>query len=282
MARQSGAASRTVLRVTHQPQRWAGQQGVRCSATPAGLVPCKIAGVGSSAPQKVLTNVDLSKYVDTNDEWITTRTGIKRRHVLAEGENLTTHAAAAAKRALEMSGIPPESIDLVLMATSTPDDVFGNACSVQSAVGATNAVAFDLTAACSGFVLALVTASQYVRTGTFKNVLVIGGDAMSRFVDWRDRGTCILFGDACGAVVVTANPGGACALLGMDMHSDGNGGKNLSCTYSGAGLKPESSTASAHGSYQNVTMQGQEVFKFAVRSVPTVSPAPDRTEFRKL
>lgn len=245
---------------------------MRCLAAATGLIPCKIVGVGSSVPAKVVTNHDLSKLVDTNDEWITSRTGIRSRHVLDENETLTAHATSACQRALDMAGVSPESIDLILMATSTPDDVFGNACSVQAGVGARNAVAFDLTAACSGFVLALVTGTQFIQTGAFKNVLIVGGDAMSRFVDWRDRGTCILFGDGAGAVVLSANPGGACALLGSDMHSDGVGGKSLNCLYSGPGLKPMSATgASSQGSYANVHMQGQEVFKFAVRSVPSVS-----------
>ena len=145
---------------------------------------------------------------------------------------------------------------------------------IQAAIGAKNAVAFDLTAACSGFVLALVTASQYVRTGMCRNVLVVGADALSRIVDWRDRGTCILFGDGCGAVLVSAAPEGAgCALLGVDMHSDGAGQKSLNAVYSGSGGKPmqDGDAGSAHASYGNIAMAGQDVFKFAVRSVPAVS-----------
>lgn len=179
-----------------------------------------------------------------------------------------------------------KDIDLILFATSSPDDVFGSACQVQASIGASRAVAFDLTAACSGFVVALVTGSQYIRAGTYRNVLVVGGDALSRFVDWRDRGTCILFGDGCGAVVLRASddPGAQGAILGMDMGSDGNGHKSLHCMFSGAGLKPlqepashdasSASSASAgpssHASYANIHMAGQEVFKFAVRTVPTV------------
>lgn len=160
------------------------------------------------------------------------------------------------------------------MATSTPDDIFGSATQVQSVIGAKNAVAFDLTAACSGFVLGLVTGSQFIRTGSMKNVLVVGADALSRFVDWRDRKTCILFGDGCGAVLVSATDE-PCALLGSEMHSDGAGHKSLNCVYA----KPEADDpkpmqqdqhASAQASYNNIHMAGQEVFKFAVRSVPTV------------
>ncbi len=136
----------------------------------------------------MLTNDDLAKLVDTNDEWITTRTGIKERHILAEGESLAEHAAAAARNALEMAGVDGSDVDMVLLATSSPDDLFGSACQVALQVGATRAIAFDVTAACSGFVVGLITAAQYIRTGAYRNVLVVGADALSRCVDWRDRG----------------------------------------------------------------------------------------------
>ncbi|GLC38765.1 hypothetical protein PLESTB_001451800 [Pleodorina starrii] len=244
------------------------QRVVQCSAAEM------LVGVGSSVPETYLTNHDLERLVATSDEWIVTRTGIRKRHVLGKGETLAQHGVASAKRALEMAGIAAEDVDLVLFATSSPDDVFGSACQVQAAIGARHAVAFDLTAACSGFVVALVTAAQYIRAGTFRTVLVVGGDALSRFVDWRDRGTCILFGDGCGAVVVTANPDPEApgAILGMEMGSDGEGHKHLNCAFSGGGLKPMSdgSAPSSHASYSNIYMAGQDVFKFAVRTVPAV------------
>jgi 3-oxoacyl-[acyl-carrier-protein] synthase-3 len=229
-------------------------------------------GVGSAVPEKILTNADLEKLVETNDEWITTRTGIKKRHILGEGESLSQLAATASQRALEMAGVAAEDVDLIILATSSPDDLFGSACAVQALIGAKKAAAFDLTAACSGFVMALITASQYVRAGTYKNVVVIGADALSRYIDWRDRSTCILFGDGCGAVVVSANPDSSapCSFLGQDMHSDGNGQKNLNALFAGPGNKPDSDQASSAGSYCNIAMNGQEVFKFAVRAVPTV------------
>eukprot|EP00195_Chlamydomonas_chlamydogama_P007301 CAMPEP_0202901796 /NCGR_PEP_ID=MMETSP1392-20130828/14702_1 /ASSEMBLY_ACC=CAM_ASM_000868 /TAXON_ID=225041 /ORGANISM="Chlamydomonas chlamydogama, Strain SAG 11-48b" /LENGTH=337 /DNA_ID=CAMNT_0049588413 /DNA_START=228 /DNA_END=1241 /DNA_ORIENTATION=+ len=241
-------------------------------ATPvSALTGCKLIGVGSCAPENTLTNDDLAKLVDTNDEWITTRTGIKRRHVLSKGETLGQLAHKASVKALDMAKLAPEDIDLILLATSSPDDMFGSACQIQAALGAKKAVAFDLTAACSGFVLALITASQFIRAGTFKNVLVVGGDALSRVVDWKDRSTCILFGDGCGAVVVTANPGQPCSLLGMAMHSDGNGHKHLNCTFKGEGGKAKDlETASEVAAYNNIHMSGQDVFKFAVKSVPQV------------
>lgn len=241
---------------------------------PAPYVGVRLTGSGSSVPSRALTNHDLERLVDTNDEWITTRTGIKKRHVLGEGETLSGHAAAASERALQMAGVSASQVDLIILATSSPDDLFGSACAVQSLIGANKAVAFDLTAACSGFVMALVTAAQYVRTGTYKTVLVIGADALSRYVDWRDRGTCILFGDGCGAVVMQASEDDStpCALLGMDMHSDGNGQKHLNSMFLGQGDKPlkEDAGASQPGSFCNLKMNGQEVFKFAVRAVPSV------------
>lgn len=182
---------------------------VACKATG-----CKLVGTGSSVPARILTNEDLAKLVDTNDEWITSRTGIKARRILSEGETITQHAVKASQNALQMAGINADAIDLVVLATSTPDDVFGGACAIQAGIGAKNATAFDLTAACSGFVLGLITAAQFVRCGTAKNVLIVGADAMSRLVDWTDRGTCILFGDGCGAVVMTASEDGSCSLLG--------------------------------------------------------------------
>lgn len=167
----------------------------------------------------------------------------------------------------------PADVDLILMATSSPDDLFGSAPRVQSSLGATRAVAFDLTAACSGFVMALVTGAQFIQAGTYCNVLVIGADALSRYVDWRDRGTCILFGDGCGAVVLTpADPGAPCGLLGLDMHTDGGGQRHLNCAFVGSPMKPlADGHASDNGSYANLAMNGQEVFKFAVRAVPAVS-----------
>jgi 3-oxoacyl-[acyl-carrier-protein] synthase III len=245
---------------------------LQCNAAAHTTVGVKLMGVGSAVPEKILTNADLEKLVETNDEWITSRTGIKQRHILGEGESLSQLAATASQRALDMAGVAAEDVDLVILATSSPDDLFGSACAVQALIGAKNAAAFDLTAACSGFVMALITASQYIRAGTYGNVIVIGADALSRYIDWRDRSTCILFGDGCGAVVLSANsdPSAPCSLLGQDMHSDGNGQKHLNALFAGQGNKPNSAEASGAGAFCNIGMNGQEVFKFAVRAVPTV------------
>lgn len=236
---------------------------------------CRLAGSGSSVPEAVLSNTDLEKLVDTNDDWIATRTGIRRRHVLAQGESLSQHAATAAQRALDMAGIAAADLDLIVLSTSSPDDLFGSACQVQALIGAKKALAFDLTAACSGFVVGLVAGAQFIRTGVYRNVLVIGADALSRYVDWRDRGTCILFGDGCGAVVLTTQEHEQpCSLLGCSMASDGLGQKHLNAMYCGEGMKPLHEThASARGAFDNIFMNGQEVFKFAVRAVPMVVEA---------
>ncbi|GAQ89898.1 3-Ketoacyl-Acyl Carrier Protein Synthase III [Klebsormidium nitens] len=226
-------------------------------------------GVGSVAPTTTLSNDDLSAFVDTNDEWIATRTGIRARKVLQKDESLTAIAAEAGKRALEMAGVAAEDVDLVLLCTSSPDDLFGSATQIQSAIGAKGA-AFDLTAACSGFVIGLINARQWVTDGKYHNVLVIGADALSRYVDWTDRGTCILFGDGAGAVLVQATAGDDDRLLGYDIRSDGGGYKSLKaplqCTAA------ENAGAPPRGSFQPILMNGREVFKFAVKAVPqTVS-----------
>ena len=147
--------------------------------------------------EEIITNDDLAKLVETNDEWIRTRTGIGKRHVISGDETLTSLAAEASLGALKMANVNPEDIDLIIVATSSPDDLFGSACLLQSAIGAKGALAYDLTAACSGFVVGLVNGMHFIRGGGYKNVLVVGADVLSRYVDWRDRGTCILFGDGC-------------------------------------------------------------------------------------
>ena len=230
-----------------------------------------------AVPTQYLTNEDLSKLVETNDEWIRSRTGIGKRHVISGDESLTSLAADASKKALEMAGINAEDLDLILLATSSPDDIFGSACTVQAAIGAKGALAFVVTAACSGFVVGMVNGVHFIRGGEYKNVLVIGADVLSRYVDWRDRGTCILFGDGCGAMVLTATEKVEdCCLLGFDMHSDGVGNHHLTAKFvneagegggGGVSSKPDAveGAASGRGAFCNISMNGQDVFKFAVR-----------------
>lgn len=164
---------------------------------------CKLVGCGSAVPSLSVSNDDLAKIVDTSDEWISVRTGIRNRRVISGKENLRNLAVEAAKKALKMANVEPDDLDLILLCTSTPEDIFGDAPKVQRELGCTKSqLAHDITAACSGFVLGLFSASCYIKGGGFRNVLVIGADVMSRFVDWTNRGTCILFGDAAGAVVL--------------------------------------------------------------------------------
>ncbi|KAM1015037.1 hypothetical protein EV1_044461 [Malus domestica] len=237
---------------------------------------CKLIGCGSAVPSLKISNDDLAKVVDTNDEWISVRTGIRNRRVISGKESLTTLAVEAAHKALEMAQVDVDDVDLILVCTSTPDDIFGCAPKVQKALGCTrNPLAYDITAACSGFILGLVSAHCHIKAGGFKNVLVIGADALSRIVDWTDRGTCILFGDAAGAVLIQACDGEDDGLLSFDVHSDGEGYRHLN-----AALK-ENETDDVLGSngsvlgfpprrasYSCLQMNGKEVFRFAVRVVP--------------
>ena len=228
-----------------------------------------IIGSGSATPAQVLLNQDLSKMVETSDEWIKTRTGIRRRHLASPSESLSELCALASKRAIAMAGITPYDIDLIILATSTPDDLFGSACKIQSLIGASRAVAFDLTAACSGFVFSIVTASQFIRTGIYHNVLVIGGDILSRWVDWSDRSTCVLFGDGAGAVVCQGIEEDD-DLLGFEMCSDGTQNTCLNLAYQGETQSLVNEHKVSKGGFSHITMNGREVYRFAVNKVPEV------------
>jgi 3-oxoacyl-[acyl-carrier-protein] synthase III len=219
----------------------------------------RIIGSGSAVPQRIITNDDLSQTIETSDEWIASRTGIRQRRVITtEQESLASLATLAGKEAIAMAGIVVQDLDLIILATSSPDDLFGSASQVQYLLGAERAVAFDLSAACSGFVFGLVTASQFIRTGTYRNILLIGADVLSRWVDWSDRRTCILFGDGAGAVVLQASADQD-QLLGFELRSDGKGNPLLNLSHN-----------STTKGYDNITMNGGEVYRFAVKSVPEV------------
>jgi 3-oxoacyl-[acyl-carrier-protein] synthase-3 len=214
----------------------------------------RIIGTGSYLPSKVLTNDDMAKIVETSDEWIVSRTGIKERHIAAEGENTSDLAAAAAKEALVTAGIAASELDLIILATTTPDVIFPSAaCRVQAFIGA-QCPAFDMQAVCSGFVYALATADAYIKSGEYKCVLVIGAETMSKIVDWTDRSTCVLFGDGAGAVVLEASddPG----ILSTILKADGAYFDILKTTDSG-----------------KIFMNGSEVFKLAVTRMPEISEA---------
>ena len=216
----------------------------------------------------MISNNQLGLRVDTNDEWIRSRTGISTRRVSSPDQRLNDLAAEAGRSALAMAGWSADSLDLVLLATSTPDDLFGSAPAVQAALGASNAVAFDLTAACSGFLFSLVTAAQYLRTGAMQRALVIGADQLSRFVDWDDRRSCVLFGDGAGAVAIEASDEDG--LLGFLLRSDGTRGGVLNLPAVDKGEVLADTARHRQGGYRPIEMNGQEVYKFAVREVPAV------------
>lgn len=223
-------------------------------------------GCGAAAPKTIVLNDDLAQVVDTSDEWIASRTGIRQRHISNESESLADLATQAALQALEMAGVAAADVDLILLATSSSEDLFGTACQIQAQLGATKAVAFDITAACSGFVFGVVTAAQYLRTGAFQNAIVIGADFLSRWVDWGDRNTCVLFGDGAGAIVMQAAPEDR--LLGFEIKSDGtqNTCLNLAFKPELRGLIP--GVTLTQGKYQYITMNGKEVYRFAIHRVP--------------
>jgi 3-oxoacyl-[acyl-carrier-protein] synthase III len=225
-------------------------------------------GCGAAAPANIVSNDALSKFVDTSDEWIASRTGIRQRHLVEKGDSIASLGSAAAQQALEMAGLAAADIDMVLLATSTPDDLYGSACLIQASIGATRAVAFDLSAACSGFVFGLVTASQFIQTGSYQNILVIGADIHSRWVDWQDRNTCVLFGDGAGAVVLQA--GDRENLLGFELRSDGSQNDALHLRYEGNDLQLSKDVQVQQGGFGRLKMNGKEVYRFAVGAVPDV------------
>lgn len=222
-----------------------------------------ITGWGMSAPESVMTNDDLAKFVDTNDQWIRERTGIRQRHIAQDGQYPSTLAVEASIKALTIANLPPTELDLIICSTSSPEYIFpATACLIQDQLGASKAGAFDLLAACSGFIYAVNMAAQAIRSGSIKNALVIGSETLSRFVNWKDRSTCILFGDGAGAFVLQASeqPGG---VLSAVMHSDGSGGDLL--TLQGGGSRYPATEATIHDGRHYITMDGNEVFRFATR-----------------
>lgn len=227
-----------------------------------------IIGSGLATPPVSLDNHRLSQRVETSDEWIASRTGIRSRHLAESKDGLCSLATTASKQALTMAHVDPSEIDLIVLATSTPDDLFGSASQIQAQLGATQAVAFDLTAACSGFIFGLVTAAQFIRTGVYKTVLLIGADILSRWVDWSDRRTCVLFGDGAGAVVLQASD--CDRLLGFELRSDGTQNNCLNLSFQAEPQPLIEGVTVGQGTYQPVTMNGQEVYRFAVKKVPEV------------
>ncbi len=225
----------------------------------------RIRGTGSAVPAKILTNSDIVKIVDTSDDWIITRTGIRERRVAVEGEYTSTFATIAAEKALQMAGIGPEEIDLIVVATVTPDFPFpATACLVQNNLKAVNAAAFDIAAACSGFLYGLSVVDKFIKSGGAKKALVIGAEVLSRIVDWSDRNSCVLFGDGAGAVVITAE-GGESGILSTHIHSDGTYWELLH--QPGCGNRNPASHKVLDERLVFLKMQGNEVFKLAVRAM---------------
>jgi len=226
-------------------------------------------GSGSYVPDQILTNQKISQKVDTSDEWIKSRTGISERRISNLGDNVTEMGYEAALTAIEMANWDVNTIDLILLATSTPNDLFGSAPSIQAKLGACNAVAFDLTAACSGFLFALITASQFLKGGSFKRAIVIGADQLSSFVDWNDRRSCILFGDGAGALAIEAT-NEFDNFLGFDMRTDGERGSFLNLPSKDNKDSIIDNIDFLNGGFSQIQMNGQEVYKFAVREVPII------------
>jgi 3-oxoacyl-[acyl-carrier-protein] synthase III len=222
----------------------------------------RIAGTGGYLPEKIVTNRDLEKIVDTSDEWIYSRTGIRQRHVAADNETTSDLAFHASRRAIEAAGISPSDIGLIILATTTPDMVFpSTACLLQAKLGIKNAPAFDVQAVCSGFMYALATADQFMKSGAYEHILVVGSEIYSRILDWKDRGTCVLFGDGAGAAVLSRSttPG----ILSSHLHADGSYADILSVPgqVCGGGVKGR----------PLLQMEGNAVFKFAVKALGDVA-----------
>lgn len=231
--------------------------------------PVSVVGTGAYLPDRVMTNADLAALVDTSDEWIVTRTGIRERHIAAPEQATSDLATAAARRALEQAGVAPEAVDLIIVGTITPDMVFPcTACFVQQRLGAARAACFDLEAACSGFLFAMETARQFIAGGAMQTALVIGAEKLSSIVDWEDRATCVLFGDGAGAAVLQHRPDRR-GILATVMASDGNLSHLLSLP--GGGSRHPTSAQTLKDRLHFLKMNGREVFKYAVNAMLSAS-----------
>lgn len=222
-----------------------------------------ITGWGMHVPEPVLTNDDIAKLVETSDDWIRGRTGIRERHIARENEFPSTLGVEASLKALQVANLAPSELDLIICTSSSPEYIFpATACLIQDQIGATKAGAFDIQAACSGFIYSINMAAQAIRSGSIKNALVVGSETLSRFINWKDRNTCILFGDGAGAFVLQASdkPGG---VLSAVMHSDGSGADLL--TLPGGGARYPATETTIHEGKHFVYMDGKEVFRFATR-----------------
>ncbi len=229
----------------------------------------QIIGTGSYVPETILTNADIEKRIDTTDHWIVERTGVRERRIAAKDEATSDLAYKAALQALKSAGTSASEVDLIIVATATPDMFFpSTACIVQDKLKATNASAFDLSAACSGFLYGLSVGEQYIRSGTYRKVLVIGAEVMSRLTDWTDRRTCVLFGDAAGAVLLSAADPHS-GILSIHLHSDGSLWDLICVPGGGTALPPSEKVLAEH--LNTIKMKGNETFKVAVRRLGEVA-----------
>lgn len=233
------------------------------------MLQARIIGTGSCLPDKIITNHDIEKIVDTSDEWITDRTGIKERRVVADNEAVSDIAYKASRRALKAAGVKAKDLDLILVGTFTPDSPFPSTGNVlQSMLGAKNAVGFDISATCSGFLYVLSVADAYIKSGRFKNILAVGTDVLSKIIDWEDRNTCVLFGDGAGAVVIqpTTKKNG---IIDVEIGSDGKLGNILYMP--GGGSRIPASIESVRDNQHFIKMNGNEVYKVAVKTMTRIS-----------
>jgi len=234
------------------------------------VTPVTIAGTGSYLPEKILTNAELEKIVDTSDEWIVSRTGIKERRIAAKDEFTSHMATQAALKALEQAKIKGEDVDIIIVATITPDTLTpATACYVQTSLGAHSAVAFDISAACSGFLYAMKIAKRLISDGAYKNALIIGAEKLSAFVDWNDRNTCVLFGDGAGAAVLRRSEEGEGRILATETGTDGRHTKLLQIE--GGGSACPTTKQNADDRLATLSMQGREIFKLAVNAMKTAA-----------
>ena len=239
------------------------------TAPPRPLLRARISSLATYVPPRVLTNADLEKMVDTTDEWILQRTGIRERHIVDPGVATSDLAVEAARKAIARAGLTPDDIDLIIVGTTTPDMFFpSTACLVQTKLGASRAWGFDLSAACSNFTYALTTAAQMVASGASRHALVIGADVMSSIIDYSDRSTCVLFGDGAGAAVIEASDDESIGILDFENYMDGSGGNAL-CMPAGGSLRP-ATHETVEQRLHYVKQEGQTVFRFAVRNMEEV------------
>jgi 3-oxoacyl-[acyl-carrier-protein] synthase-3 len=231
-----------------------------------GTFKAVIAGTGMYVPEGTLTNQDLEKIVDTSDDWITSRTGIKTRHICQDGDTTATLASMAANKAIDDAGITAEEVDMIIVATITPEMVFpSTACFVQESIGAKNAWAFDVNAACSGFVYSLSIAQQFIISGRYKNILVIGAETLSKITDYEDRNSCVLFGDGAGALVVQSSTEGDAGILYGSCSSDGGGWTSLNCRAYGSRNPSPKDLENPKDVFMNIN--GREIYHLAVRRI---------------